>query len=378
MKKLGIMIGCSLILLTSGCTNTKTTEVIQQVELQSEEEMIEASGKVEAREIREFYVDLTGGIEEVHVKEGDLVEVGAPLLTLDLIDYKAQMSKIENEIAIYELQLSQLDQTMDPQVASINYLKETINIKKKQLSEGSDPDLITLQKSLKLAEELENTAIKDYETAKELLEGDVISLKEVEDFEKQIKVKENDKEAIKQNIEKLKQAKQLEINQLQSQIKGLNVGISNTDQEIKTNREMLELQVQTAKINLGQMQRRLEVPYLQDNQIINIEAPLIITDINASKGGKVENTIGPLLKAINKESLVVCIEIPEEYIDEVKLGDKVKVIPYGNEEKAIYGAISKISELVTESYGENVIKAEIEIDKEVDWLKLGVSVDVEI
>lgn len=372
------MIGCSLILMTSGCTNTKTTEVVQQVEIQSEEEMIEASGKVEAKEIRELYVDLTAGIEEVYVKEGDLVEVGAPLLSLDLIDYKAQMSKIENEIAIYELQLSQLGQTIDPQISSISYLKETINIKKKQLREESDPDLITLQNSLRLAEDLERTAIKDYEIAKELLNVDAISLKEVENFDKQIQVKKNDKESIKQNIDKLKQAKQLEIDQLQSQVNGLNAGISNVDQEIKTNREMLELQVQTAKINLEQMQRKLEEPYLQDNQIINIEAPLIITNINVSKGGKVENTIGPLLKAISKDSLVVCVEIPEEYISQVNIGDKVRVIPYGNEEKATYGSISKISELVIESYGENIIKAEIHLDKEVDWLKLGISVDVEI
>lgn len=84
------------------------------------------------------------------------------------------------------------------------------------------------------------------------------------------------------------------------------------------------------------------------------------------------------MKVIDKNSLVIEVDIPEEYLDDVAVGSQVKVIPYFDEESFEMGVIEKLSEIVIESYGENVIKGEIKLEPPVEWMKLGMGVDVEI
>lgn len=380
LKKIGIIVGLSMSVIMTGCFNHHTKEAssdaIQQAVVEPST-IIEVEGKVIAKNKRDIYIDFPAVVQELYVQKGVLVEKGMPIMALDVSTYEVAIDIKSREVQLYQVELDSMRQTLEPQVVTLGQLQKTKSLKQRQLEEQTDTDLLNIQSNLALALAAEETAVKDYQVRAELFEIGSISQKELEGFKQQAQQKATERENLERDIEKLKLGKQLEVDSLQAQIGALQAQMTNTDKQTKAATETLEKRIEIAQIELAEMKKKLENPYLVDYTVV-AGGDWIISDLACEKGSKLETIQGPTLKVLDKNSLVIEVDIPEEYIREVAIGKQVKVIPYLDEEIEVMGTISSLSEIVVESYGESVIKVEVILDEAVDWLKPGIGVDVEI
>lgn len=380
LKKIGIIVGLSISVIMTGCFNRPTKEAssdtIQEAVVEPSA-IIEVEGKVIAKNKRDIYIDFPAIVQELYAQKGALVEKGMPIMALDVSAYEVAIDIKSREAQLYQVELDSMRQTLEPQVVTLGQLQETKSLKQRQLDEQTDADLLNMQSNLALASVAEESAGKDYQVREELFAIGSISQKELEGFKQQAQQKATERKNLERDIEKLKLGKQLEVDSLQTQIGALQAQMTNTDKQTKAAIETLEKKIEIAQIELAEMKKKLESPYLVDH-IVVAGGDWIISDLACEKGSKLETIQGPTFKVLDKNSLVIEVDIPEAYIREVAIGKQVKVIPYFDEEIEAMGTISSLSEVVVESYGESVIKVEVILDEAVDWLKPGIGVDVEI
>lgn len=377
MRKQLIVLGASLGLMTAftGC-NKEKEPVATSEEVQIPETRTEVSGKVAAEESLAFPIDFTATVEEVHVKEGDLVNLGDVLITLDITEYQKQLEQAQTQQSLYTLESQSLDDGDYPQVAHIQQLSSNLRLKQEQLTTGSDPDRIRLESAKALAQTAKEEAEKDYESAQVLYEIGALAEKELTALEQKIQVTTNNVADFDLQIQKLTESKQLEIESLQAQIKDLSTQVGNGETQKVTGREKLDRQIQSQALGIEVMQDKLNKPYLQGNQIIAPQDGLIIHDIAAQVGAHTTSMMGPLMQAMKLESKVVIAQVPEEYCMELKIGDEVAVIPYTNQDKELKGVVTRMSNFAIDSYGENVIETTIKVEDPEGVLIIGGSVDV--
>ena len=120
LKKIGFaIIGIALLAFAGSklLTTDSTTDMLQPyrtviLENQDITSSIRAKGNVEAKDKATLISDISGRVKEVHFKEGDTVEKGDILLTLDSEDLQKRIRDAKLQVDIAEATLkSQLDKT---------------------------------------------------------------------------------------------------------------------------------------------------------------------------------------------------------------------------------------------------------------------------
>lgn len=341
------------------------------------ETKIEIEGTVGVEEKIIFNLDFPATVKEVQVKEGQRVKKGDVLLTLDLEDYKRQIEEKENEIALYEMELKALGAVYDPQNPYIAQIKENVEIKQSQLILGTDQDIKKIENSLNVAHESYEKNVEDYETLVALLEIEAVSKDEVTRAELALKEAKKQIENLELSLEQTKQAKNLEIDALKAELKSLTTQVNNGQSERVSGEDKLQLQIETARLQLESMKSKLQKEYLQGMQLIAPSDNLIIYNIACQKGSKVETIMGPLMEGMEATTLVVEANLPEEYSQDLKVGDGVKVLPYTDETLSLNGVVTRKAEYAAENYGETVIKTIIKVEDPKGVLTIGGSVDVQ-
>lgn len=376
MKKYRLLIGvlAAVSMLGVGCQ--KVEETTNQ-EVIVPETKIEIEGSVLVEEEIEFNLDFPAFIKEVHVKEGQKVAKGDVLVTLDLEEYQNQIAQKKNEIALYELQLKELKTVLYPQNAHIEQVESSLKLKETQLKEETDQDLQKLKNSKVLTEDARDKALKDYKVTEELCSAGAASKEELTQMSQLVKSTEKQVEDIELTIAQTKQSKQLEIDSLKAQLKDLNMQVSNGESQNQSSVDALALQIETATMQLDNMTSKLQKDYIVGNQIAAPIDGLIIHSIACQKGSRVELIQGPILKGMDSSTLVVSANLPEEYSKDLKIGDKVDVISYTDQEKVLVGEVVRLAENAVENYGETVIKTTIKVEDPEGLLKVGGSVDVQ-
>ncbi|MEG2091028.1 HlyD family secretion protein, partial [Niameybacter sp.] len=338
---------------------------------------IEIEGVVSIEEKMEFNLDFPATVEAVHVKEGEKVKRGDVLMTLNIESYMEQITQKENEIRLYEIELKAVEEVLYPASAQITQIRNTLKLKQEQLQQGTDQDIKKLENDLEIARSQHEKGTQDFETLQALLEVEAVSKDEVAKSKLALEQGSKQIENLELSVEQTKQAKSLEIESLQAELKNLTTQASNTQNQIATNAEKIQLQIQTATIQLESMKNKLEKEYLEGHQIIAPCDDLIIYNIACQKGSKVERMVGPLMEGMNAQTLVIEADLPEEYNDDLQIGDKVEVLPYTNQDTRLDGTVIRKSEHATENYGETVIKTVIEIEDTKGLLTIGGNVDVQ-
>lgn len=369
-------VGFLAILVFTGCTKQQEEPEVESV-IAIPKSFTEASGKVIVEERTSIYLDFPATVEEVYVKEGDKVAKGTPLFKLNLEDYNSLLTQKQNEKKCYEMELMGLDKVSTPQTSSIDQIKKQLETKEAALEENTDTDLMMLQNTWDLLEDTKKDLLKDYDTAKELLAIGAISQKEISSIEQSIRSKNKDMDDVQLKIEQTRAAKKEEITNLKTQLKELNTQVNNTESTNDTTKDKLQLQMDTIDLQIQTMETKLQVPYLQDGVVIATEDECLVYEIAVEKGTKTQNLMTPAFKTADMTKLVVEVDVPEAYSDELQVGSKVSVIPYINEEKVLEGTVVRISQQVVENYGETVVKMIIEVDDQDNLLKLGGSVDIQ-
>ena len=380
MKKFVAIILCLLFLFT-GCNKTDQ-EVNNEAETTTtqvtEEASIDVFGEVKVDTIKEIIIDFPATVDKIHVKDGQNIKKGDKIISLNFDMYEIDIKKKQSEIKSYENQLAQLRQNINPLSAEVVKINNELNVKQDYLINDSDPQVQKLKRNLTIAESAYNTAKKEYEVNKEIFDMQGISEDELELSLQNLRDKEKVKKDIIQEIEQVKIDRKLEVDQLSASLSTTKAQLSNTDVQKASEILALESKLEIAKLDLGIMQKKLSKTFLKDKAIVADINNMIVYDILCNEGSMIDTCSGAIIKAMDEDTLLVSADIPEEFINKVKIGCSADIVPYADKAVTLKGNVVRLSERAIKQNGETIIKADISIEGEKGLLKPGLTVDIKI
>ncbi len=373
-----LMAGCSNT-ATNTSTNTTDTNVEAGIETSTKESTLLVYGEVKIDQIEELQIDFPARITDVIAKKGTIVNQGDVLFNLDYSDYNLQISTLEKELRGYELEINGLNNTSNATAANIDALSKELALKKSYTSSGQDPDILPLQNSLITLNEDLAQAKKIYESNTALFEAGALSENELQTSKLAYEKLNQQINDTNTSIQKLQDARNLEISTLQSKLNATLLEVSNNDTSKASKINQLQVKIESATLTLQNMKNKLAESYLKDKQIIAPKDNLIIYDVAVTPGSSVVGLGQPLVKFMDLNKLYVVVDIPEESLSNVTLNAPVTLkIADKNVDTPITGTISSISSFATEKEDDTVVEANIEITSGKEYLKPGLSIDAYI
>ena len=360
--------------LLIGCGQVKEsqTEVTPSPEW---EQTIDVDGKVEATEREELYLGFPAKIKSIHIKDGDIVNKGDALFTLDTTDYDETIQDKEGEIAVLQAELAALKNPKNALVADLQYVEKQLKVKGEERDNENSPELKKLKNNLALLNEELASLKADYETNKQLSEVGGASEKSLQDIKDKISAKQKDIENTQNSITQHKKDMNLEMSKLESEKQGLNLKMSESDRENVTQMKVLQVKIDNANTQLAKLKQKYKTVALSNNELLSQKDQLLIYDIQGYVGSQIAANTELLARCANLNSVVVEIDIPVEDLLRVKVGDKVAIKAYNDQTEEIEGTISHLSNHAIDKEGDSYIKAEVEVTKGKELLQVDAQVD---
>lgn len=380
MKKICIVLILMAGAALTGCQNEKveTIEPSTQV-IEVNQNGIDVFGSVEADRVKQIHIEFPATIESIEVKVGECVKKGDKLMTLNFEAYQNQIRKKEQEIKQLQVQLSAKEQNLDPASIEANQIKDELNLKKSRLTNDTEPEITMLKQQIVIAQENLRVAQKEYEAQRELLNIGGVSSHELETKELNLKELQKKQDDAVSNLAKVKNTKELEIETLQASYKSKELQVSNTSKQDTTDAQLIRLKIQTAEIELQDMKAKLAKSYLQGNAIIADEDLMVIDEVSVQNGTLLSaDETKPILTLINQGSLIVTVDVPESFINKVKIGSHADVKLYADREKTLNAKVKRIANKASMINGETMIKVDLEIEGDTSMLRKGYEVDATI
>lgn len=384
-KLLLIMMSTALLtssLLLIGCSDksvAKQTDNVEATTSKNETTSLLIYGEVKVDETREMQIDFPAKVTQLAIKDGVIVNKGDHLVTLDLEDYKLQIATLEKQLEGYELEMQGLEANTNATAANLDAISKELALKKGYASSEQDPDILPLQNSLVTLNDDLKEAEALYASNCDLLEAGAISQTEVNQSKLTCDKLRDQINSINTSITKAKDARALEIAALQSKLKATSLEIGNIDTSKAAKIDQLQVQIESTTLTLQNMKAKLSAAYLDANKLVAEADHLLIYDIDITAGSSISGLGQPLFKMMNLDTLYVTVDIPEESLSQISVGDTVTLkIADKNVTTPISGTISRISDYATQKDSDTVVEAFITVDSGKELLKPGLSIDAYI
>ena len=301
----------------------------RQVE-QAEERTLDTVGVygiVKADEKRNVRLDIPARVEALHIKEGERVEKGDKLFTLNLEEARAELTEKRQSL---EQAKTELELFVDQFELKIDRLKSQLR--------AAEKSYYRYQEKL--------------ERKQKLLEQEAAAKEEVEDLEAQLEQKKEEVRSIEFD---LKEAR------------------------LERGQDYKEIQAEVARLEnqVGKLARELEADYLAgDNLVADVETG-VVYDVEYQSGDFV-NKEQPLLRMISTEELIVEAEVPEEFIKDISLGDQATIAPLADRDREYQGEVVRIANKAVDKEAETIVPIEVSISDQDKFLLPNFNVDVTI
>lgn len=335
MKKMLIVLLIGLSVLSTGCSKP-AEPVTNPAPVAQRKTVVEAFGTLQVKEKVNINIDFPTSIEKVHVVEGQRVKATDPLITLNLKDYKTEISNKQKELNIANLEIEQ---------AKNNAF----------IDDANDPSMKKLENDFKIAQAFYETALKEYKNQELLYKQGAISQFNLTQAQKDLDIKKKEIDDVSFSIESLKVTRQKATS-----------GIAIQEEKSQTVRN--EISLMNAKLNKS---------YIAGNDIICTVNNGIIYDIGYTAGDLVDSS-KKLLSIMDLDTLYVEAEISEEFIKDVKLNAVATIIPTADKSKEYKGKVAFISNKALVKNGETIIPIHILLDSPDEFLMPNFNVDVNI
>jgi HlyD family secretion protein len=312
-----------------------------------------------------------GRLVEILVQIGDRVEAGDVLLRLDDTDAKAQVAQAEINLRIAELKLADVER--EAENASIAVARDNLASAEtalKALLAGPTPQEIAIAGAdLKLAQINLQAAQAAYDRI--AYRADAAATKEAQALWQATTAYEKAQATYEQRLagagEEQIAAARAKVTSAQAQLDGLLAGRSASDIESAT------LSVEQARNNLATAKAQVE------NTILRAPFVGTVTAVKANAGELVGTT--PIVSLIATSPALVRSIIEESDLVGVDVGDVAAVTFNALTDFNLSGVVTRISPTVSVVSG--VPSAEVivqldTVDKDLSWLRVGMSADVEI
>ncbi len=378
MKISRISMGLGILMLgvLTGCGEAVKANMEEMPQVAETTGQIEAWGEVKGEVIKEIYIDFPAIVEEISVKEGQLVTKGEKLMTFNASPYKQSILIKEKEAALEKISSEGALTDYMGQSKNINALKEELNLLEKSINDPQEPELLSIESGLTEAKGQLRELLADYKLQKDLLEVGGTSQKVLTDLEIQKVNLENQVATLEAKKNNWRKQKLVQIEKLKAQIATTQDALTNTLKGNGTIKETQGLKDEVSALQIEMMKDKLEKSYLKDQTIICDLEEAIVSKVNVTLGSRLGEESGCVLCLIDRSSLKITAHVPEEFIKSVALGNKVEIVPYTDKTVTLSGIVTAISNEVVKENGETVINIEVTPDEASEYLQAGYGVDV--
>jgi len=325
MRKI-LIIGYLLLFTTiTGCSKEAATSEVNNSETETKHS-VEVYGTIRAVDTKNTMLDFPATIEIVHVRDGQRVKKGDPLVTLNINEFKADLNMKENELNVARLELVKYNHEAE--------LQKVLN-------------------TLKYAEVSYKKAEQELKNKGEVLyKAGAISKAQLEEYANTLEDSRKKVEEIELSLNSLKNERVNNIKIQQERISALDYA----------------LKVLSDKLNKG---------YLINNVITADIQNGLVYDIGYLPGDVVDPE-KKILSILNLDSLFVQADVAEEFIKDVRLNAQATIGLVADKSKNYQGRVVRISDKAIPKNGETIITVDIAIDNKDDFLRPDFNVDVSI
>lgn len=335
-------------------------------------------GEVLYSRIESINIDFPATVTDVQVKEGERVTLGQPLVTIDLSEYNGNMEKLKQQLFANQSALDSAAQDISALQADISQLQNEIVRKDDEYISSTNADLKLLQNSLSLAlKELEDSK-NDFQDYQHLYDEGVISEMTFNQYVNMLDQRQKAVDDVEANIQKTKTALKDELNLLNVSLKSKQVQLSQLKESNKTNVAMQQSGVSAAQVDLDIMIGKIEREYIIDSCIVSNIENGIVKNITVNSGSNIGSQGMPteVIQIIDADSITISAEVYEEFIESVKVGDTVRIVPTSSPDTSLEGTVTHIPDLAMEKDGRRVIRVIVKPVDTNNILKPGFTADV--
>ncbi|WP_105616023.1 HlyD family secretion protein [Vallitalea okinawensis] len=370
MKKLiSLLLIVGLVVSGTGCSekvegasdDQSNGEKSNQVEEVDERDTIEIFGTVEAAEKKLITLQFPVRINDLIIDEGQQVGAEEKIMELDLLGQLDDYKSLENNIKVIE------DQIVNQKIINDN-LSSQLQKKENGLYNRSLPEIEAKQISYDIANSNYEEAKSDLEESDKLYQEGFIS--------------QDDYDNEKQNLYNLEKQILMEKSNLDLCIATVNSQIAELKTKLIENEKILsdleEVQLTESKLKMEKITNQLKNNSdLKDTFIINSFNEGLIEKVYCEEG-QVVNQGSPIVSLIDKSSIYVKGEVPEEFVGLVEEGATVNVIPVYDKTKSYEGVVTQISQVATNKNNEIIVIIDIQLHNIDENLKPNYNVNIEI
>lgn len=371
-----IVLGIGALSLLAGCSKEVKADAKMEEQVVKEDMKVEAWGEVEGTIIKEIYVDFPATVEAIKVKEGQIVKKGEELVLLNYEPYKQSILMKEKEATLESITAEAKLTEATGQVKNIAALNEELSLLEKRLTDGQDPEILSIESELTTIRQQLEDLEEDYKVQTALLEVGGSSSKIIKGIETQKTTLQTQIDTLEAKKSTLVKEKTLELEKLKAEIANAKDGLSTTE---KGNNAMVQtsaLKDEIGNLEISMMRDKFQKSYIKDNAIITDIESAIISKINVVEGSRVGEQSGSVLRLIDQNSLKITAHVPEEFIKSVAIGSEVEIVPYADKTISLPGKVTAIASEAVKENGETVIDIEVTPDEVSPYLQAGYGVDV--
>lgn len=371
-----IVLGIGALSLLAGCSKEVKADAKMEEQVVKADMKVEAWGEVEGTIIKEIYVDFPATVEAIKVKEGQIVKKGEELVLLNYEPYKQSILMKEKEETLESITAEAKLTEATGQVKNIAALNEELSLLEKRLTDGQDPEILSIESELTTIRQQLEDLEEDYKVQTALLEVGGSSSKIIKGIETQKTTLQTQIDTLEAKKSTLVKEKTLELEKLKAEIANAKDGLSTTE---KGNNAMVQtsaLKDEIGNLELSMMRDKFQKSYIKDNAIITDIEAAIISKINVVEGSRLGEQSGSVLRLIDQNSLKITAHVPEEFIKSVAIGSEVEIVPYADKTISLPGKVTAIAGEAVKENGETVINIEVTPDEVSPYLQVGYGVDV--
>lgn len=361
---------CIVLIVGAGCArnsdepkevNAKTEAESSQNETKKTNDTIEVFGTVEASEKKDVTFEFPVKVKDIVIVEGQKVAKGESLVELDLFGQYEKYENIENRVGVLEEQIIK-------QKSIIDNLTNEIQKKESGLYNRSLPEIKSKQLSYDIAKNAYEEAKLDLVESEKMFQSEALSQNDFDKMEQEVYT-------LEKKVLMEKSYLDLAIASIENQLEDLKTELIKNE---KTLTDIEQIQLVDKKIEYNNLGNQLiNNMNLKDSFIINGFKEGLIEAVHCEEGQVIEKG-SPIVSLVDKSSIYIKGEVPEEFVGMVREGATVNVIPVSDKVKSYKGVVDKISEIATNKNNEVVVIIDIKLYNIDDSLKLNYNVNIEI
>ncbi len=345
---------------------------------QERDKSIVVWGEVKYEKIYEINISFPSTVTGVNVKEGDRVSLGQELVKLDMSEYQGTMGKLREQLEAGQAGMKSAEQDTQALTADIAQLKKDIKTKTEELNKGTASDLEILQTSLALAKKDLENAKRDVRDNQVLYDAGSVPKSTLDQYIDILDKREKALSDIESNMKKAKSSLRTELDQLNIALKSKQAQLDQIKNSNTANTAQQSSSVEASRIDLEIMESKGAMGYLSGDNIVSCVKNGIVQNIAVINGTALgtQNMPTRVLQLIDADTIVVSAEVDEEFINNITMGDAVKIVPASDSSLSFPGTVTHISNLAVEKDGKRIIKVEIKPQDPDGKLRPGYSTDV--